>query len=130
MISFSTQSRDHSYQLIVEAIKRGMQHCHAHNTLTLQTKHSAKGPLKNVHETDCKDSGAGDARSDISGDCTDLAALFRQRVLDQYQTAAKAFGRFEVIEHYVQDYPYLFEDQASGSLLQVNCMVDVYLYEN
>ena len=36
----------------------------------------------------------------------------------------------EVIEHYVQDYPYLFEDQASGSHLQVNCMVDVYLYEN
>ena len=98
MVNFSTQGRDRAYDLIVEAIKTAIQHCHTHDTLTAheQEPTNVKKKPKGVHshKGHSTHDGDGDGAGSDPG-TTDLATIFRQRVLEKHKTVDGAFDNFK-----------------------------------
>ena len=101
-ISFSTQSRDHTYELIVEAIKRAIQHCTAHDTLTARYEQMPDDAVAQKHPQAIHasrrtgaDAGSG---AGFRSDSADHATIFRQRVLEKYESVTAVFDRFKEVD--------------------------------
>ena len=82
VILYSTQGRDHTYDLIQKSIKRAIQYCQTHDTFTLNDSISEQ--LHNEPQQ-------------ISQKALSMT-LFRQKVIEQYETPRAAFDRFKNVD--------------------------------
>ena len=71
---------------MIEAIKRGIQHCHSHNTLT------ASQPDQKDEQSEGPPQGAGAGAGAIDGD---HSSELRQLLSEQFDSATAVFNRFK-----------------------------------
>ena len=112
VISYSTQAREQSYDLASKAIRRAIQHCHDHDTLTSNSKRNESNSTKEKVESEVrpKDAAPGSAAvsksakgarphdtpddHDVDASSQEASgplALLKKALLEKYGNAQAAF---------------------------------------
>ena len=85
VISFTTQNRDACIDLMISAIRRAIEYCHAHDTLTATTKAKDTKTENKERPTDVHDSDT---------DVTELEVQLKQAVVATVGSARAAFDTY------------------------------------